>query len=124
MDTISPIEALAPVTCVFCEKKVKSLHLKYYISFIEQAELSTKLGDAAVLLYIYYLRMASNDHPIITDETAADSLGWNIRKVRRYRGELIKEGWFRQVSYTRTDGRRGVEYHIGKAAVVASTRGV
>lgn len=112
---ISPL-----VTSVFCEKKDKTLYFKYYISRLEQHELTGLIGDAAVLLYMYYLRMASVEHPVISDESTAWSLGWTARKVRRYRTALSKHGWYRQVSYTRTDGIRGIEYHIGKVAVASS----
>ena len=106
-----------PLTAVFCDKPEKKIFMKYYLSAKEHLEIATTIGDAGVLLFMQYLRMASFDHPSITDEGVARSLGWTERKARRYRGELTKHGWYKQVSYTRPDGNKMINYHIGKEAV-------
>lgn len=106
-----------PLTSVFCEKNTKGLYMKYYIANQEHLAIAQDIGDSAVLLYMYYLRMATTEHPVITDIGAAKSLGWTERKARRYRGELTKHGWYKQVKFTRPDGTRMITYHIGREAV-------
>lgn len=105
------------VSSVWCEKNEKTIYMKFYVTHKEHIEIAQSLGDSAVLLYMYYLRMASTTHPVITDDLAAQSLGWNARKVARYRQSLTKDNWYREIKYTRPGGSRGVEYHIGKEAV-------
>lgn len=105
------------IDTIYCDKKDKKLHLSYYISTQEQREIQETIGDAGVLLYIHYLRMASMKEPDFSDRNTARSLAWNDRKVRRYRGELKKHGWYLAVGFTRTDGLKGTAYHIGKDAV-------
>lgn len=106
-----------PLTAVFCDKSEKKLFMKYFISTTEHLDIAKQIGDSAVLLYIQYLRMATFTHPSITDEGVARSLGWTVRKTRRYREALIKLGYYKRVSFTRPDGNKMVVYHIGKEAV-------
>ena len=108
------------VSSVWCDKNEKTIYMKYYVTHKEHIEIAQTIGDSAVLLYMYYLRMASTAHPVINDELAAQSLGWNARKVMRYRQLLVKDNWYREIKYSRPGGSRGVEYHIGKDAVKRS----
>lgn len=106
-----------PLVACFCDKPIKKLYLKYHISSKEHLQIAEQIGDSGVLLFMHYLRMASLDHPVITDAGVAASLGWTERKARRYRGELTKFGWYKEVRFTRPDGTKMVNYHIGKEAV-------
>lgn len=106
-------------TYAVCSKKATPLHTKYYVTRAERAELTEAIGDAGVILYEFYVRLASYDHPVITDEITAYSLCWNTRKVRRYREALSKAGWFAQSKYTLANDTKGMAYYIGKAAVTA-----
>lgn len=112
--SLPPVKIYSSVNCM---KNEKTIYMKFYITHQEQLEITESIGDSAVLLYMYYLRMASLPHPVITDETAAKSLGWTPRKVKRYRLLLVKDGWYKESKYTRGNGTKGVEYHIGKDAV-------
>lgn len=105
------------LTSTFCDKKTKIIHLKYYISHAETIEISKLVGDAGILLYTHFLRMASTDQPTITDANSASSLGWTERKARTYRLKLAKIGYFKQVRFTRPDGQKMIIYHIGKESV-------
>jgi hypothetical protein len=102
---------------VFCEKKEQTLFLKYYISYPEHKEIGASLGDAAVLLYIHYLRIASTNTPDFSDENTVNSLGWTPSKVTRYRLALTNAGWYKAINYTRADGHKGTDHHLGKHAV-------
>jgi len=102
---------------VHCEKQDKNLYIKYYLSTAERKELITELGDAACLLFEYYLRMASIPNPEISDQRAAAYFGWSTRKAQRYRQALQREGWFDLAKYNISRNRKGVSYYIGKKAV-------
>lgn len=106
-----------PLNSIFCDKTSKALYLKYYISYDETQDLQTKIGDAGVLLYMHYLRMASMKEPDFTDENTARSLNWNLRKVRRYRSALASAGYYKASKYTRSDGLKGIDHHLGVDAV-------
>lgn len=106
---------------VHCDKKDKAMYLKYYLSAEERRSLIQEVGDAACMLYEYYLRMASIPNQVITDDMAAEYFGWNTRKVRRYRQALTNAGWYDSARYTIAKVRKGISYYIGKEAV-AKTR--
>jgi len=103
-----------------CRKNAKAIYTKYFISGRERKQLIQELGDAACMLYEYYLRMASKGDEPLTDEAASDYFGWNIHKAKRNRLALIRAGWFRQVRSTYSDGRRGMTLYIGESAVTES----
>jgi hypothetical protein len=104
-----------------CRKQDKSLYVKYYLSDWERKEL-TQISDAAVLLFEYYLRMASIDNQPITDSGAANYYGWSTSKVKRTRLKLEPRGWYRTSTYKLSDGRKGMSFYIGKDAVSKSRR--
>ncbi len=109
-------EAVPHFTSVWCEKKDKNLYMSYYVSHKEHLDIAQTIGDSAVLLYQHYLRMAAVTHPIITDESAAASLGWTPRKAKRYRLLLTRHKYYYQAKY-KINGMPGIQYHIGQAAV-------
>lgn len=100
-----------------CHKQPNAFYTKYYLSNEQRVELGKAVGDAGLLLYEYYLRMAAIGTVPMTDETAALYFGWNTRKVRRYRRALEKIGWYANVRYSLHDGRKGMAYYIGKPTV-------
>jgi len=106
-----------------CQKNPKALYSKYFIADKERKELITNLGDAACMLYEYYLRMASIGDVEITDTTTAGYFGWNIHKAKRNRLALVRAGWFRSARSNFSDGRKGMTYYVGKDAVMESMRG-
>lgn len=102
---------------VKCSRKTAAIYLKYYLTASERKELIHDHGDAACLLFEYYLRMASIGDEQITDTTAADYFGWSIQKVQRNRLALMKSGWYSQARYNMPNKRKGITYYIGKDAV-------
>lgn len=105
-----------------CRKNPKEIYSKYFISDIERKHLIKDLGDAACMLYEYYLRMAAVGNRELCDILAADYFGWNTYKVKRNRLALARAGWFRQVRSSFSDGRKGLTYYIGEEAVTESKR--
>lgn len=90
---------------------------------MDRQEITDTIGDAGVILYQFYLQMAAHPHPVITDELTAISLCWTERKVRRYRQALTKGGWYRQLTSRIQDGRKGMNYYVGRAAVRRLSKG-
>ena len=105
------------LTSIFCYKNQKAIYLKYYISNVEHKDITETIGDAGVILYMHYLRMASLKDPDFTDQNSANTLGWNLRKVQRYRTALTKNNYYKAIRYSRSDGYKGTDFHIGKEAV-------
>lgn len=101
--------------------KKTSIYLKYYLSESERKELIDSIGDSAVLLFEYYVRLASVGDQTITDKKTSEYFGWTTYKAKRIRLALIKNGWFKESSYTLDKHRKGVSYYLGKEAV-AQTR--
>lgn len=110
---------MKPLTAVFCDKTQVKQYMKYYISNQEHLQIAEEIGDSGVLMFMQLLRLAATDHPVITDEGVARSLGWTERKAKRYRLALTKFGWYKKKSFTRPDGVKMVTYHIGKESVGA-----
>lgn len=94
------------------------MYLSYYPSSQERVELISELGDAAYLLYDYYLRLASFTEKVEpTDAHAADYFSWDEAKVQRIRLKLTKAGWVRFSRSTHSDGRKSLIGYLGKEAV-------
>lgn len=100
-------------TLVTSNKAAYAMKMKYQISATEHLDLFKQSGDAAVLLYMHYLRMGALKEPDFSDENAAVSTGWDIRKVARLRLVLEKLGYFHH-KVARTSGTRVDLYHLGK----------
>lgn len=109
---------------IHCRKNAKEIYSKYMISDRERRTIINSEGDAACMLYEYYLRMASKGNTPLTDQHAADYFGWTPSKVQRNRLALTRAGWFRQVRGTYSDGRKTISYYIGESAVSDSLKGV
>lgn len=100
-------------TLVTSDKAAYAMKMKYQISRTEHEEIAKQSGDAAVLLYIHYLRTGAMKEPDFSDENAVASLYWDIRKVARLRLVLEKLGYFHH-DVARTNGIRVDLYHLGK----------
>jgi len=122
MDSTNPLKPADEIT-IRCRKNTKEIYSKYFLSDRERKELIGSLGDAACMLFEYYLRMAAKGDVELCDQHSAEYFGWNLYKVKRNRLALSRAGWFRQVRSTFTDGRRGLTYYIGEDAVRESQRG-
>lgn len=105
---------------VHCQKKDKALYIKYFLSDRERKELIKSCGDAACMLYEYYLRMASLTKPEpdnFSDIASAEYFGWDKQKVKRNRLKLTKAKWFDVANFKYYGGRRGVSFYVGPESV-------
>lgn len=77
-----------------------------YLRLKDKTEVMEKCGDAALILYEFYISKSGVPEYAFTDESAAKALNWNIHKVKRNRLSLIKNNYFKQVNGTLNDGRK------------------
>jgi hypothetical protein len=106
-----------------CRKNTKAIYSKYFLSDRERRELISDIGDAACMLYEYYLRMASIGDRELSDTQVAGYFGWSKYKAKRNRLALIRAGWFRSTKGVFSDGRKLMSYYIGQDAVQESRQG-
>ena len=99
------------------DKRGRVSHSKFEVSKKEREDILSNLGDSALLLYQFYLRMASIPDASMEDSDAAIYLLWNIRKVRRIRKQLENEGYFRKITYRANSGKKVCTYYISKESV-------
>lgn len=99
------------------EKIRESFKLKYALRQDERKALIKETGLHGLVLFEYYLRMASVDDIELTDEGAAEYFGWNIHTARRYRRALVNTGWFHTERATTADGKSIFLYYLGKEYV-------
>ena len=90
---------------------------KVYLLQKERQDLMKECGDAALILYEYYLSKAGVPLYSFADEIVAPKLGWNIYKVKKNRLKLIKSNYFRQVSGRLNDGRKVTVTYLDKEEV-------
>ncbi len=100
------------------DKRNRVSHTKYEVQEKERREILTSMGDATLLLYQYYLRMAAIPDATMEDSDAARYFDWSIRKVADNRKKLEKNGYFKKKTYKETTGNtRSITYYISKDAV-------
>lgn len=59
-------------------------------------KLNQECGDAACVLYSYYLSTTLTDSFSVTDTDVAKDIGWPIRKVQNTRRKLRKYKWIEE----------------------------
>jgi len=77
-----------------------------YLLEKERKDLMSSCGDAALILYEYYLKKAGIDGYTYQDELVARGLGWNSHKVKQNRLKLTKEQYFLQINGKLNDKRK------------------
>lgn len=98
-------------------KKKRRGETDIYVNSTERATLITTINDAAALLFTYYVEKSGVPGFKYSDDSAVKTLGWGIRKTQRTRLELIKEGWFKQITYTNpTTKSKVLITYLGKEA--------
>lgn len=98
--------------------KQEPKYFKHYVTREQRQELISTLGDAACMLFEYYLRVGSIKEPTeILDQNAADYFPWNIQKVQRNRLKLEKAGFFYHRNFYSNTGIKAVTYYLGKDIV-------
>lgn len=99
------------------EKVKEAYNLKYGLRKEERLQLITEIGLQGLVLFEYYLRLASIEEAKITDEGAAEYFGWNIHTARRYRRELTNHGWVHTEKARLSNGHVIIVYYLGKEEV-------
>jgi len=91
--------------------------MKYALRGQERIDLIQEVGANGLLLFEYYLRMASIENIEITDQDAANYFGWNIHTAKRWRRALTKAGWYASEQARASTGTRIFLYYLGKEEV-------
>lgn len=106
------------MTLICRESNRDAYRVKYALKSQERKDLIQDCGLNGLVLFEYYLRMASIPNAAITDKEAAEYFGWSEFTASRWRRNLIKKGWYyaELLRGDRTNGRVMV-YHLGKEAV-------
>jgi hypothetical protein len=77
----------------------------YFIAASEMRTVMESVGEVAYCLYSYYRTGFFNDSDDIADETVGTAIGWNPRKIQKYRLILETSNLFRIVRFgTKTSG--------------------
>lgn len=104
-------------------KNTDGFKLKYSLGHTERKELVREVGVHALVLFEYYLRLASTENAIIDDQTAADYFDWSKPTAKRHRLSLSQAGWISLERARLSNGRRVHVYYLGKDEVVAAGGG-
>ena len=91
-----------------------------YMNSAQRKMLIKTTSDAGALLYSYYLEKAGVQNFEFTDEAAAETLGWSLRKVQNTRRELTKTDWFYQDSFSSPKGKKLRVTYLGQETVRAN----
>lgn len=94
--------------------------LKYALNHTERRLLVREVNIYALVLFEYYLRVASTDNTPISDVDAAEYFGWTETTAQRHRLALSKAGWFAREKLTLKGGRRIHMTYLGKDEVLSS----
>lgn len=94
--------------------------LKYALSHTERRILVREAGVQCLVLFEYYLRLASTENTIITDEDAAEYFAWKLRTAVKWRRVLANEGWISFVKAKLPSGKWIHTYYLGKDEVRSS----
>ena len=90
---------------------------KVYLKLEDKREIMSDIGDAALILFEYYLSKSGTPNFDYSDKKAANALGWTIRKVLDVRLKLTKAGYFLQRKGKYNDGSLIVTTYLGKEEV-------
>lgn len=105
-------------------KNTDGFRIKYSLSHAERKDLVRECGVHALVLFEYYLRLASTENTPITDEAAADYFDWSLHTSRRWRQALTKKGWVSIQKSTLSNGRKIHVYYLGKEEVAGAANPV
>lgn len=101
-------------------KNQDGFRLKYSLTHSERQQLVREVGIHALVLFEYYLRLASTENALITDKDAADYFDWSAHTAKRHRLSLTKHGWLGVEKASLSNGRRVEVYYLGKDEVEAA----
>lgn len=92
--------------------------MRYALKADERKALVAETSVNGLVLFEYYLRMASvGNIELNDDERAADYFGWSTHTAARWRRQLIKQGWFYAEKAKLPSGTTTYVYYLGKDQV-------
>lgn len=71
---------------------------KSYLRLQDKVEVMERCGDAALILYEFYISNSGRRSFSFSDDSASKALGWKVSKVKQNRLRLKKYGYFLQLS--------------------------
>lgn len=104
------------------KKNVDSFRHKYSLGRTERKRLVRETNVYALVLFEHYLRIASTEDVLISDQGAADYFDWSLTTAKRWRLALVKAGWFLTKKTRSTTGEVVHIYYLGKDEVKAAGR--
>lgn len=99
-----------------------SFRMKYALTRTERKRLIRETTVYALVLFEHYLRIASTDDVLITDQGAAEYFDWSVSTAKRWRLALVKAGWYLHRKSKSTSGDVVNLYYLGKDEVAAASR--
>ena len=103
------------------ERNREDFRMRYALNQDERRQLVKEVGTNGLVLFEYYLRMASvGTVELGDDDKAADYFGWTTHTARRWRQQLSKTGWYHSERATLPSGKRTYVYYLGKEQVAAA----
>jgi len=92
------------------KKRKQTMH---YLTIKEKKEVILECGDAALIMYEFYIsKGGAKDYQFIDSKTSA-ALGWDISKAKRIRLKLEKHKYVKTLTFSNKKGKYVVTY-IGK----------
>jgi hypothetical protein len=101
-------------------RNTDGFRLKYALSHAERRALVRAAGVQCLVLFEYYLRLASTENTVITDQAAAEYFDWGLRTAIKWRRTLQRLGWINFVKARLPQGRVIHTYYLGLDEVQAS----
>ena len=93
---------------------------KYALSHTERRQLIRETSVHCLVLFEYYLRLASTENSPISDEEAAEYFDWTRTTAKRHRLALTHAGWYACEKTKLKNGRRIQVHYLGKDEVEAA----
>ena len=90
---------------------------KYALTHHERKTLIRDAGIHCLVLFEYYLRLASTENTIISDDDAAEYFDWSRDTAKRWRRRLQNTGWVAIEKASLNNGRKVQVYYLGKEEV-------
>lgn len=111
----------APIIAVTKNRdQAKYIRRKNTLGHTERKQLIKEVGIHCLVLFEYYLRLASTEHAVISDEDAGDYFGWSSGTAKRHRLALVKAGWLAIEKARLNNGCRICVHYLGKDEVKAA----
>jgi len=104
----------------FRRKNNDGFKYKYALNHTERKALVRDSGVQALVLFEYYLRLASTEDTVITDEGAAAYFGWQVRTAGKWRRVLENAGWLSAHRARQSNGHVMHTYYLEQEEVAAS----